>query len=64
MRGMGNDYDPNTTIDWSIVRQIWPYLTEFKTRVGMPFVSVSVGLLWAYGIKRRGRNVMQGANYE
>ena len=35
MRGMGNDYDPNTTIDWSIVRQVLPYLTEFKSRVAM-----------------------------
>lgn len=53
MRGMGSDYDPDKTIDWSIVRQIWPYLMEFKGRVaiallclvaakaasvGMPFV--------------------------
>ncbi len=35
MRGMGNDYDPNTTIDWSIFRQVLPYLTEFKSRVAM-----------------------------
>ncbi|MFT7109785.1 MAG: ABC-type transport system involved in Fe-S cluster assembly fused permease/ATPase subunit [Psychrobacter glaciei] len=35
MRGMGNDYDPNKEVDWSIVKQIWPYLTEFKTRVAI-----------------------------
>jgi ABC-type transport system involved in Fe-S cluster assembly fused permease/ATPase subunit len=35
MRGMGNDYDPNKEIDWSVVKQIWPYLTEFKTRVAI-----------------------------
>jgi ATP-binding cassette subfamily B protein len=53
MRGMGSDFDPNQEIDWSVVKQIWPYLMEFKARVvlallclvgakvasvGMPFV--------------------------
>ena len=53
MRGMGSDFDPNKEIDWSVVKQIWPYLMEFKARVllallclvgakvasvGMPFV--------------------------
>jgi ABC-type transport system involved in Fe-S cluster assembly fused permease/ATPase subunit len=35
MRGMSNDHDPNKAVDWSIVKQIWPYLTEFKTRVAI-----------------------------
>jgi ATP-binding cassette subfamily B protein len=50
---MGSDFDPDQAIDWSVVKQIWPYLTEFKRRVflavmclvlakvasvGMPFV--------------------------
>lgn len=53
MRGMGSDFDPNKEIDWSVVKQIWPYLLEFKARiavallclvgakiasVGMPFI--------------------------
>ena len=53
MRSMGSDFDPDQAIDWSVVKQIWPYLTEFKHRVflavmclilakvasvGMPFV--------------------------
>ncbi|MAA70251.1 MAG: metal ABC transporter permease [Bermanella sp.] len=53
MRSMGSDFDPDQAIDWSVVKQIWPYLTEFKRRVflavmclvlakvasvGMPFV--------------------------
>lgn len=33
MRGMRSDYDPNTKIDWSVVKQIWPYLLEYRTRV-------------------------------
>jgi ABC-type transport system involved in Fe-S cluster assembly fused permease/ATPase subunit len=35
MRGMSNDHDPNKAVDWSIVKKIWPYLTEFKTRVAI-----------------------------
>ncbi len=35
MRGMRSDYDPNQTIDWSVFKQVIPYLLEFKTRVGL-----------------------------
>ncbi|MGR6874288.1 ABC transporter transmembrane domain-containing protein [Pseudomonas sp. HK3] len=53
MRGMGSDFDPDQKIDWSIVKQIVPYLIEYKRRVflavmclvlakvasvGMPFI--------------------------
>ena len=53
MRGMHSDYEPSTKIDWSVIKQIWPYLLEYKARivlallclvaakiasVGMPFV--------------------------
>jgi ATP-binding cassette subfamily B protein len=53
MRGMRSDFDPNHKIDWSVVRQIIPYLLEYKARViiallclvgakiasiGMPFI--------------------------
>ncbi|MFT6154119.1 MAG: ATP-binding cassette subfamily B protein [Bermanella sp.] len=50
MRGMGNDYDPNKEVDWSIVKKIWPYLTEFKARVAIALMclvaakSASVGM--------------------
>jgi len=33
MRGMRSDYDPNTKIDWSVIKQIWPYLLEYRVRV-------------------------------
>jgi len=33
MRGMRSDYDPNIKIDWSVVKQIWPYLLEYRARV-------------------------------
>jgi ATP-binding cassette subfamily B protein len=33
MRGMRSDYDPNTKIDWSVIKQIWPYLLEYRSRV-------------------------------
>jgi len=53
MRGMRSDFDPNIEIDWSVIKQIWPYLLEYKSRiflamlcliaakvasVGMPFI--------------------------
>jgi len=53
MRGMRSDFDPDHKIDWSIIKQIWPYLLEYKFRVmlallclvgakiasvGMPFI--------------------------
>ncbi len=33
MRGMRSDYDPNLKVDWSVIKQIWPYLLEYKYRV-------------------------------
>ena len=53
MRGMRSDFNPNQKIDWSVVRQVVPYIFEFRSRVivallclvaaklasiGMPFV--------------------------
>ncbi len=53
MRGMRSDYDPNKDIDWGVIKQVIPYLFEYKRRVvlallclvaakvasiGMPFV--------------------------
>ena len=35
MRGMRSDYDPNIKIDWSVIKQIWPYLLEYRYRVGL-----------------------------
>ena len=50
---MRSDFDPSTKIDWSVIKQIWPYLLEYKARimlallclvaakfasVGMPFI--------------------------
>ena len=33
MRGMRSDFDPSTKIDWAIIKQIWPYLLEYKARI-------------------------------
>ena len=33
MRGMGSDFDPDQSVDWTVVKQIWPFLLEFKQRV-------------------------------
>ncbi|MEH6346650.1 MAG: ABC transporter ATP-binding protein/permease [Bermanella sp.] len=33
MRGMRSDFDPDQPVDWAVVKQIWPFLLEFKQRV-------------------------------
>ena len=33
MRGMGSDFDPDQPVNWVVVKQIWPFLLEFKHRV-------------------------------
>ncbi len=53
MRGMRSDFEPSGKIDWSVIKQIWPYLLEYKARIvlallclvaakfasiGMPFI--------------------------
>lgn len=30
---MTSDFDPDKKIDWSVVKQVWPYLLEYKRRV-------------------------------
>jgi ATP-binding cassette subfamily B protein len=30
---MRSDFDPNHKIDWTVIKQIWPYLLEYKARV-------------------------------
>jgi len=35
MRGMRSDYDPSLKVDWSVIKQIWPYLLEYKARVSL-----------------------------
>ncbi|OUR67757.1 metal ABC transporter permease [Bermanella sp. 47_1433_sub80_T6] len=32
---MGSNYDPNKPVDWSVIKQIWPHLMEYKRRVGL-----------------------------
>jgi ATP-binding cassette subfamily B protein len=50
MRGMGNDYDPNQEVDWSVVKKIWPYLTEFKVRVGIALACLFAAKLASVGM--------------
>ncbi len=35
MRGMHSDFDPNSKMDWSVIKQIWPYLLEYKARIAL-----------------------------
>jgi ATP-binding cassette subfamily B protein len=35
MRGMRSDFDPNREIDWSVIKQIVPYLLEYRARIAL-----------------------------
>ena len=47
---MGNDYDPNQEVDWSVVKKIWPYLTEFKTRVAIALACLFAAKIASVGM--------------
>jgi len=38
MRSSGQQIDTQTTINWKILKQLWPYLTEFKGRIILALV--------------------------
>ncbi len=38
MRGRHYSYDPNTEINWQVYKLIWPYLLEYKRRIGIAFL--------------------------
>jgi ABC-type transport system involved in Fe-S cluster assembly fused permease/ATPase subunit len=50
MRGMRSDYDPNQTIDWSVFKQVIPYLLEFKARVGLALLCLVGAKLASVGM--------------
>lgn len=50
MRSMGSDFDPDQKIDWSVVKQIWPYLTEFKRRVFLAIMCLVLAKLASVGM--------------
>lgn len=50
MRSMGSDFDPDQKIDWSVVKQIWPYLTEFKRRVFLAITCLVLAKLASVGM--------------
>ncbi len=50
MRSMGSDFDPDQKIDWSVVKQIWPYLTEFKRRVFLALMCLVLAKVASVGM--------------
>ncbi|MFT5594771.1 MAG: ABC-type transport system involved in Fe-S cluster assembly fused permease/ATPase subunit [Oceanicoccus sp.] len=50
MRSMGSDFDPDQAVDWSIVKQIFPYLTEFKRRVFLALMCLVFAKLASVGM--------------
>ncbi|GAA6134251.1 ABC transporter ATP-binding protein/permease [Oceaniserpentilla sp. 4NH20-0058] len=50
MRSMGSDFDPNRSIDWSVIKQIWPYLTEFKHRVFLAIICLVLAKVASVGM--------------
>jgi ATP-binding cassette subfamily B protein len=47
---MGSDFDPDQKIDWSVVKQIWPYLTEFKRRVFLALMCLVLAKVASVGM--------------
>ncbi len=60
MRSMGSDFDPNQSIDWSVVKQIWPYLTEFKRRVFLALMCLVLAKLASVGMPFVLKQVVDG----
>ena len=50
MRGMRSDYDPKQAVDWAIVKQVWPYLLEFKGRVTLALLCLVLAKLASVGM--------------
>ena len=50
MRGMRSDYDPDQSVDWSVVKKIWPYLIEFKYRVCLAIMCLVLAKLASVGM--------------
>ena len=50
MRGMRSDYDPNQPVDWGILKQVWPYLLEYKGRVGLALGCLVLAKLASVGM--------------
>ena len=60
MRSMGSDFDPDKAIDWSVVKQIWPYLTEFKRRVFLALMCLVLAKLASVGMPFVLKQVVDG----
>lgn len=50
MRSMSTDYDPNRPVDWAILRHVWPYLLEYKGRVGIALGCLVLAKLASVGM--------------
>lgn len=50
MRGMRSDFDPDTKIDWSVIRQVWPYLLEYKARIVLALLCLVAAKLASVGM--------------
>ena len=50
MRGMRSDFDPNRKIDWGVIRQVIPYLLEYKARVGIALACLIAAKLASIGM--------------
>ncbi|WP_255376083.1 ABC transporter transmembrane domain-containing protein, partial [Oleiphilus sp. HI0080] len=50
MRGMRSDFNPNQKIDWSVVRQVVPYIFEFRSRVALALACLVAAKLASIGM--------------
>ena len=50
MRGMRSDFNPNQKIDWSVVKQVIPYIFEFRSRVALALACLVAAKLASIGM--------------
>ncbi|EWH10444.1 ABC transporter-like protein [Catenovulum agarivorans DS-2] len=56
-----NDFD-NKTLNWQVVRQVWPYLTEFKLRIVLALLCLILAKVAGVTLPFVLKNIVDGLN--
>ncbi len=60
MRGMRSDYDPEHPIDWGVIKQVWPYLMEYRFRVFLAVMCLVAAKLASVGMPFILKDIVDG----
>lgn len=64
MRPSRSDVSPDTPVRWHVVKQLWPYLLEFKTRVFIALACLVLAKLAGIGLPYVLKYTVDGLNTE